>query len=157
MRSLRFVFALGLLAFAAPRLSADDLVKWRPIPAGEAESKKTGKPVLYFMTAEWCGPCRTMRSQIFADPKMAELVNKTFVPIEVLDRRREEGRNGENEERIFETYRCRGFPTLTVTRPGSSEAFQVAGWSSRESTVEFLKIAKGRLEEMERKSRKETK
>jgi thioredoxin-related protein len=153
MKSLRLVGVLIVLSVTAPCLG-DDLVKWRPIRMGEAEALKTGKPALYVMTAEWCGRCRTMKSEIFADPKLAEIINETFVPIQVVDRHREEGKNGEDEERIFTLYERRAFPTLTVARPGSTEAIQVVGWPGRKETAAFLESAKTRLGEMETKAAK---
>jgi thiol-disulfide isomerase/thioredoxin len=155
MRTSRTVLALVLALAAAPRLRAGEAaIRWRAIAEGEAESKKTGRPVLYFMTAEWCGPCHTMRKEVFADPAVAELVNRTYVPIEVVDRRREEGQNPPDEERIFTTYRCRGFPTLTITRPGSTQAFQAAGWLNRDATIDYLKIGGDRLKQLEKKGQK---
>lgn len=153
MRTLRLV-ATALCLMAAFRLEGgQSLVRWRSIANGEAESKKTGRPILYFMTADWCGPCKTMKDQIFADPKLAEMINATFVPIEVVDRQREEGQNSPEAERIFRAYRLRGFPTLTITRAGSHDAFQLAGWSTKKDTVEYLRIGKGRLEQMEKARR----
>lgn len=156
MRTAR-LFALALCLSAAP-LAAEgkekdkgkDLVKWRTIAAGEAESTKTGKPVLYFMTADWCMPCHMMADEVFSDAKVAATINTTYVPIEVKDRRREEGMNAQDVQRVLSDYRVRGFPTLTVTRPGSLHAFQLPGWAGKKSTVDFLGLGPSRLAEMEK-------
>src|SRR5512140_2171247 len=122
------VLTLACVA-AAGRAGANPpgLVKWRPIAAGEAEAKKTGKPVLYFFTADWCGPCHLLEQQVFARKEVADQIARDFVPILVLDRMRETGTNAPEMTALAERYGLRGFPTLVVSRPGLDKGVMMEG------------------------------
>lgn len=143
---------LPALAFGAT--GEKDLVKWRSLAAGEAESRSTSRPVLYFMTADWCGPCHLMKAQVFTDPELAGLINKEFIPIQLVDRSRETGENAPEVDAIFRRFQLRGFPTLVVSRPGGSQGVSAAGWSGKSGTSEFLHVARGRLHDMEKNAKK---
>ena len=132
------------------RRDKGDLVKWRTLAAGEAESRASSKPVLYFLTADWCGPCHTMKEEIFADPNLAGLINKQFIPVQVVDRRREDGQNAPEVDAVFRRFRVNGFPTLILSRPAGKQGFSATGWSDKAGTKEFLSMARERLAELER-------
>lgn len=126
-------------------------IHWRAIAGGEAEAKKSGKPALYFFTAEWCGPCHLLEEQVFAVPDVAARVEKDFVPIVVQDRMRETGRNAPEMLALADRYGLRGFPTLVVSRPHLAENVTLEGWEGRETAIEFLKTGKQRFLDVERK------
>ena len=169
MRVLRFsrAFSAGLFAvfLIAPGASLADStapktagakaaptsINWRAIAAGEAEAKKGGKPALYFFTAAWCGPCHLLEEQVFAVPEVAAQVEKDFVPIVVQDRARETGRNAPEMLALADRYGLRGFPTLVVSRPRLGDQVKLEGWEGRGAAVEFLKTAKKRFLEVEKK------
>jgi thiol-disulfide isomerase/thioredoxin len=124
-------------------------INWRAIAAGEAESKKSGKPALYFFTASWCGPCHLLDDQVFAVPEIAAQVEKDFVPIVVPDRMRETGKNAPEMLALANRYGLRGFPTLVVSRPNVTANVTLEGWEGRGAAVEFLRSGKKRFLDVE--------
>ncbi len=147
---LRLAVALLLLAAATGRAGGKPAgPKWRGIPQGEAEAKRTGKPALYYFTAEWCGPCHTIEKEIFADPKVSANVEKLYVPILCEDRFREDGANPPGFDDLARRFGLRGFPTLVVSRPGSPNGIRLTGWAGVEKTREFLDVGASRLKKAE--------
>ena len=157
-RSLRHLPAVLAVAFAIgpSRAVSGDLIRWRSVSEGEKESRSTGKPALYFFTADWCGPCHVLRDTVFSDPKAAALVRKNYIPIVVEDRSRVEGKNSEDMERLGQRFRIRGFPTLVVSRPDGKKGITVIGFPGKEISMSFLADARKQLQDLEAGERKPT-
>jgi thiol:disulfide interchange protein len=75
---------------AAAETWNDEGIAWRPLDAGLAEAKQSGKPVMLVVYTDWCPHCRNY-SKIFSDQKIAQAAKK-FVMIRVNQgTNREEG------------------------------------------------------------------
>jgi thiol:disulfide interchange protein len=115
-----------------------DLVQWRPIVQAQAASLATGKPILYDFTAEWCPPCRAMGRELFADQQSARRIEALFVPVRVLDRTREDGRNPYDVGALQQRYRVEAFPTLVVVAADGRELGRIEGYPGKAATLQQL-------------------
>ncbi len=151
-RSLRSTALFLAVLLPALSAAASGGVRWRGLSDGHAEARKTGKPVLYFFTADWCAPCHVLEERVFSDAKAAREVERLYVPIILEDHRREEGANPAGMEQLARAFGVQGFPTLVVTRPGDKSGLRLSGWAGRERTLDFIGTAAGRLSDLEKES-----
>lgn len=128
---------------AAPRdlgihVGAREAIRWRQPGAGEAEAARTGRPVLYDFTAEWCEPCRQMKNDVFRDSSLARRLEMVAVPVQVLDRQREDGRNSPAVDSLQAQFGVDGFPTLVVYEPRTGKFERLDGYPGAAQTRSWM-------------------
>lgn len=114
------------------------LVRWQASDRVSAQAQRTGKPILYDFTAQWCVPCRWLDSEGWGDSKIAALVNEFYLPTRVVDRQREEGRNSPAVESLHRHYAVAAFPTLVIASADGREIARAEGYRGRQVLREFL-------------------
>lgn len=94
--------------------AADNGLRWRGFNEGLAEAKKTNKKILIDVYTDWCGWCKKMDAQTYANKTVASYLGKKYVIIKL---------NAESDKRV--TYRNQSF-----TERELAAAFGVNGYPS---------------------------
>lgn len=129
--------ASGLHESSHPtRLSS--LVHWVPLEQAEALSKERRLPIFYEFSAEWCAPCTELSTQVFNDDNTARDINATYIPVQVMDTRQEEGANPPEVARLVNKYRVDVFPTLLIVSPEGKVVKSRFGYGGYTATLTFL-------------------
>ena len=83
-----------------------DWREWGEPAFGEA--RETDRPLLLSLVRPWCGDCREMDEETYADPDLADAIEEGFVPVRVdVDR----------NPRAGDRYAMGGFPSTVFATP----------------------------------------
>lgn len=128
-------------AQASPR-QLGKLSRWTTsISAAEEESRRTGKPILIDFNAAWCPPCRALRTEVFDDAALGEVVQRLVVPVSIVDRSREDGSNAPEVEDLMQSYSIDAFPTLVIYKPGGGRTLRTTGFGGADQAVDWIRNA----------------
>jgi len=134
-----FLFRLVTVIMGRQRTDAGaGLVRWQPVGEAQATARSAGKPLLYDFTAAWCAPCHRLDSEGWTDPEIASLINRDYLPVRIVDRQQEDGRNSPAIEEAQRKYSINAFPTLIVAAPDGRLIARVQGFGGRGSLLQFL-------------------
>lgn len=94
--------ALPTASMSPPRQSASTMAFVDGFAAGQRAAAASGKPLVLFFTAEWCGYCHEMAREALADGRVVAL-SKQFVCVRI---------DADAEPHVCQRFNIPGMPTL---------------------------------------------
>ncbi|MCX6139371.1 MAG: DUF255 domain-containing protein [Candidatus Kapabacteria bacterium] len=94
-------------------------------------AKATGKPIFLDAYTDWCGWCKKMDKETFSDPRVAEVMNASFVCVKM------EMETGEGID-VSMKYRISGFPLFMVFSPDGIPTYRSSGYQPAEPWLATL-------------------
>lgn len=53
------------------------------LDAGMAQAAEAGQPMVVLFTADWCGPCQSLKKAVLSQPEVDKALRHAFVPVVV--------------------------------------------------------------------------
>jgi len=133
-RPLAFI-AVVFLAMAAivtvSRLRAgNDIIPWRTnFSAAQSESRASGKPVFAYFTADWCGPCQSLKHTTWSDKQVAKTLEQ-FVPVKI---------DIDANQDLAQRYSITAVPTFAILSADGSVVSQSEGALGPDDLIRWIR------------------
>jgi thiol:disulfide interchange protein len=126
-----------LSAAKAPTAS----IPWIEVAKYAPAQNPDKKLLLLEFGADWCEPCKRMERSILSNKEIASMISTRFIPIQVRDRLKEDGKNTQQIADLEKKFHVFAFPTIVVTTADGEAVATLVGSASALSTVHFLSRA----------------
>ena len=126
-----FGICLGASLFAAPRGSTTPDGWYDDFAAAQAESAKTGRPMLVLFTgSDWCPYCVKLKRNALDKTDFKEFAKKNLVLvyIDFPNRNKLPEELSAQNNFLSARYDVNGFPTTVVLAPNGSELGRIGGY-----------------------------
>lgn len=118
-RIVQLLLALALLAAGHCSCQAAE-VKWQSdVSAAWKQAREQDRPLLVFITTSNCRYCTMMQNVAFADPQVAEVIERGFVPVSV---------DAKDVAWLVRDQKVGSYPTTLIISPGAEIVDRIKGY-----------------------------
>lgn len=149
---IALVLSAALLAFAGDtkpgkpegKQPTEDSSKitWHPYDEGLTLAKKLDRHVLIDFTTDWCGWCKKMDKETFADQEVISLINSQFVAVRVNGDSKNildiDGYKISEKDLTRMDYRVSGYPAFWFLKADGSRLGQLRGYQQKDQMMQVL-------------------
>jgi thiol-disulfide isomerase/thioredoxin len=139
--SLLLIARLSLIAFeSTAKVDSSHALQWQEPKSLDLTKNTDDRLFLIWFTADWCGACKHLNESAFRNKEIVQLINRDYIPVRVVDRKREEGKNSKQVQILQGRFHVSAYPTLVVTLadPDLDRVGTQVGFVSSDSIQIFL-------------------
>ena len=97
-----------------------------------AKAKKEKKNIFFDAYASWCGPCKSLKRDVFTSKTAGDFFNKKFINV-AMDMEKGEG------VALAPAFQISAYPTLLILNHKGEIIGRTMGYQSAEKLIEFAK------------------
>lgn len=97
--------------------------------AAVEQARKSNKPTIVYVTAEYCGYCRKMDREVWSTNDVIETINANFVALRI---------DAEEHEKLVAQLDVRAYPTTLVFDAAGKHITMAEGFLSRSDLLKLL-------------------
>ncbi|MFH0871507.1 MAG: thioredoxin fold domain-containing protein [bacterium] len=116
-------------------------VKWHAYEEGAKKARESNRPIVLHFYTEWCTWCKKMDGETFANPRIEEFLNLSFIPIKINGESREmikvEGKETKMAD-LARKFGVRGFPTTVFLESNGTTIGSVPGYIDQDRMRKIL-------------------
>lgn len=149
------IIPAALLVLLSLSLSAGDVeqpttakskINWLSYDEGLKKAKEENKHVFIDFTTAWCGYCKKMEKEAFADSAVIDILNNHFVAVRVDGDSKDtldiDGYRITEQELTRQEYGVSGYPTFWWLKPDGSKLGRQPGYQTTEWMIGALNYVK---------------
>ncbi|MEP2936013.1 MAG: thioredoxin fold domain-containing protein [Gilvibacter sp.] len=131
-------------------------INWMTMNEALEAQKEQPKKIFMDVYTTWCGPCKLMDRNTFANPKVAAFINENYYAVkfnaegtepvfyqdfEYTNPNYQEGRKGRNATHFFaDALRLQGYPSVVFFEENSNLIQALPGYKSPQDIEIYLKM-----------------
>jgi len=121
---------------------ASEAFAWKKYDEGLVLAAKSDKPLMVDFYTDWCGYCKKLDKNTYADPQVAEYIKTHFIPVKV---------NAESKEpmnipsgqitgsSLAKSFGVTGYPAIWFLKPNGERINYYPGYAPPEKFIIVLK------------------
>jgi thioredoxin-related protein len=139
---LVFVISLMVMAFSSPkRVEVEEKINWLTLEEAYAQNLKEPRKIFVDVYTDWCGWCKRMDKETFANAGVAAYVNKNYYAVKLnaeSDRSFELEGQKMTERQVAKQFGVRSFPTIVLIHEDFQKFQPVPGYRPAKDFKEML-------------------
>jgi len=142
------MFIISLLVVSLMALPGGETEKkaettWSTFEEGVEQAKKSNKKIMLDIYTDWCGWCKKLDREVYANKDVAKYLNESYVSIKI---NAESGKKFKfkgkeyTEQQLAAGFGATGYPTIVFLKSDSDMITKLGGYVEAERFLKILKF-----------------